>query len=97
MKSHHHTHISSVGLFIPKTNKLPFLTTLQGSGVVAGGGGQSPLPSDNFLGAPRSKWGAKIRNCNLKYYSNSGISIAIQLSNSFWIESIVTIFRGAEA
>ena len=72
------------------------------SGVVAeeGRGGQSPPPpSDNFLGALKSKGGSKIRNCQceilykickvelvnkFKDSSNSGISIAIQLSNSFW-------------
>ena len=67
--------------------------------MVAGGGGQSPpSPSDNFLGALKSKGGAKIRNCQceilykickiqlvnkFKDRSNSGIPIAIQLSNSF--------------
>ena len=71
-----------------------------------GGGGQSPPSSDNFFR------GAKIRICQceilykickvqfvnkFKDSSNSGISIAIQLSNSFGNESIVTIFRGAEA
>ena len=33
-----------------------------------GGRGQSP-PSDNFLGALKSKRGAKIRNSNVKYYT----------------------------
>ena len=33
-----------------------------------GQGGQSP-PSDNFLGALKSKRGAKIRNSNVKYYT----------------------------
>ena len=62
------------------------------------GGRQSP-PSDNFLGALKSIGGAKIRKCQCeilykickvqlvnkcKDNSNSGISIAIQLSNSFW-------------
>ena len=62
-----------------------------------GGGGSSS--SDNFLGALKSKGGAKIRNCQcevlyklckvqlvnkFKDSNNSGISIAIQLSNSFW-------------
>ena len=65
-----------------------------------GGGGRGAVaPSDNFLGALNSKGGAKIRNCQceilykickvqlvnkFKDSSNSGISIAIQLSNSFW-------------
>ena len=59
----------------------------------AGGQGSRPL-SDNFLGALKSKGGAKIRNCQceilykickvqlvnkFKDSSNSGISIAIQL------------------
>ena len=62
-------------------------------------GGKSPLSSDNFLGVLKSKGGAKIRNCQceilykickvelvnkFKDSSNSGISIAIQLRNSFW-------------
>ena len=66
-------------------------------GVVAGERGQSP-PSDNFLGALKSKGGAKICNCQceilykickvqlvneFKDSSNSGISVVIQLSNSF--------------
>ena len=45
----------------------------QTSGVVAGGGGGgrggSRPPSDNFLGALKSKRGAKIRNSNVKYYT----------------------------
>ena len=47
-----------------------FGTGTVSSGVVAGGGGrgQSP-PSDNFLGALKSKRGAKIRNSNVKYYT----------------------------
>ena len=32
--------------------------------MVAGGGGGKGPPSDNFLGAPKSKRGAEIRNCN---------------------------------
>ena len=61
------------------------------SGVVAGeaGGHVPPPPSDNFLGALKSKGGAKIRNCQceilykirkvqlfnkIKDSSNSGIS-----------------------
>ena len=60
------------------------------SGVVAGGaGGGTCPPSDNFLGALKSKGGAKIRNCQceilykirkvqlfnkIKDSSNSGIS-----------------------
>ena len=67
------------------------------SGVLAGG--QSPPPSDNFLGALTSKGGAKIHNyrCEILYKtckvqlvnrfkdsSDSGISIAIQVKNSFW-------------
>ena len=31
--------------------------------MVAGGGGRGNAPSDNFLGALKSKGGAKIRNC----------------------------------
>ena len=73
-------------------------------GVVAGEGGQSP-PSDNFLGALKSKWGAKIRNCQceilykickvqlvnkFKDGRNSGVSIAIQLSNSVWFSPPLT-------
>ena len=61
--------------------------------------GQLPPPSDNFLGALKSKRCAKIRNCQceilykickvqlvnkFKDSSSSGIFIAIQLSNSFW-------------
>ena len=64
-----------------------------------GGQGAVIPPSDNFLGALKSKGGAKIRNyqCEILYKicrvqlinkfkdsSNSGISIAFQLSNSFW-------------
>ena len=69
-----------------------------------GGGGKqgekgSRPPSDNFLGALKSKGGAKICNCQCEIFykickvqlakkfkdcSNSGISIAIQLSNRFW-------------
>ena len=63
-----------------------------------GGEGAVP-PNDNFLGALKFKGGAKIRNCQCEILykickiqlvnkfndsSNSGISIAIQLSNSFW-------------
>ena len=58
-----------------------------------------PPPSDNFLGTPKSKGGAKIRTCQceilykirkvqllnkFKDSSNSGISIAIQLNHSLW-------------
>ena len=80
---------------------------------MTGEGGQGAVaPSDNFLGALKCKGGDKILNCQceilykickvhlvnkFKESSNSGISIAIQLSNSFWVESIVTIFKGAEA
>ena len=40
------------------------------SGVVAGGGqGGTTPPSDKFLGALKSKRGAKIRNSNVKYYT----------------------------
>ena len=61
-------------------------------------GGQLP-PSDNFLGVLKSKGSTKICNCQceilykickvqlvnkFKDSSNSGISIDIQLSNSFW-------------
>ena len=61
-------------------------------------GGSRP-PSDNFLGALKSKGGGKIRNCQcemlykickvqldnkFKDSSNPDISIAIQLNNSFW-------------
>ena len=75
-------------------------------------GGSRPLHSVNFLGALKSEEGAKIRNCRCeilykickvqlvnksKHSSNSGISIAIQLSNNFGNESTVTIFRGAES
>ena len=64
-----------------------------------------------ILRALEFKGGAKIRNCQceilykihkiqlfnkIKDSSNSGIPIAIQLSNSFGNETIVTIFRGAE-
>ena len=64
--------------------------------MVAGG---SWPPSDKCLGALKSKGGAEIRRCQceilykicevqlvnkFKDSSNSGISIAIQLSNSFW-------------
>ena len=67
--------------------------------MVAGEGGSHPLPSDNCLGVLKSKGGAEIRNCQcemlykickvqlvnkFKDSSISGISIAIQLSNSFW-------------
>ena len=65
------------------------------SGVVAeeqgGGGGARVSPSDKFLGALKSKGGAKIRSCRCEisykickvqlvniFSSNSGISIAIQ-------------------
>ena len=62
-------------------------------------GSRPPPPSDNFLGALISKEGAKIRSCQceilykickvqlvnkFKDSGNSGISIAIQLRNSFW-------------
>ena len=71
---------------------------LDGSQWRGGRGGSRPL-SDNFLGALKSKGGAKIRNCRceisnkickvqlvnkFKDSSNSDISIAIQLSNRFW-------------
>ena len=64
-----------------------------------GGQGAVAQRSDNFLGVLKSKGGAKIRNyqCEILYKickvqlinkfkdsSNSGISIAFQLSNSFW-------------
>ena len=40
-------------------------------GVVAGGGqeGSRPPPSDNFLGALKSKGGAKIRNCQCEIHT----------------------------
>ena len=83
--------------------KINVVNAIISSGVVAGGGGGggaggSRPPSDNFLGALKSKGGAKIRNCQCKILykickvqlvnkfkdsSNSGISIAIQLSNTF--------------
>ena len=37
--------------------------------MVAGGQGEQWPPSDKFLGALKSKRGAKIRNSNVKYYS----------------------------
>ena len=64
-----------------------------------GGRGRIPPPRDNFLGALKSKGGAKIRNCQCEILynkickvksslstdsSNSDISIAIQVSTSFW-------------
>ena len=67
--------------------------------------------SDNFLGAPKSKGGAKIRNCPCEILYKI---CKVQLVNKFkvvvilaflWLfneaivfgnESIVTIFRGAE-
>ena len=67
--------------------------------------------SDNFLGALNSKGSDKVCNCRceilynicqvrlvnkFKDSSNSGISIAIQSSNSFRNESLVTISKGAE-
>ena len=74
-------------------------------GVYQGHGKQSP--SDNFSGA------IKFIIANVKYYtkyvkstlptnskitsSNSSISIAIQLAIGWGNESIVAIFRGAEA
>ena len=39
-----------------------------GRGGGGGKGGNRP-PSDNFLGALKSKRGAKIRNSNVKYYT----------------------------
>ena len=43
---------------------------MNNSGVVAGGaGGAVAPPSDKFLGALKSKRGAKIRNSNVKYYT----------------------------
>ena len=68
-------------------------------------------PGEGGGGGGGGDWGAKIRNClceisykickvqlvnKFKDSSNSGISIAIQLSNIFGNESIVTIFRSAE-
>ena len=76
-------------------------------GLVAGGGGRGSPPSDNFLGALKSKGGAQIRNCQceilykicqvqlvnkFKDSSNSAISMAIQLRNGFGNESIVCRF-----
>ena len=83
--------------------------------MVAGGGGRGrghgPPPSDNFLGALKSKGGAKIRNCQCEI---SYKICKVQLVNKFKVvvilaflslfneeigfgnESNVTIFRGAE-
>ena len=47
-----------------------FADILKASGVVAGGEGGPCPPSDKFLGALKSKRGAKIRNSNEKSYSN---------------------------
>ena len=48
--------------------------------VAGGGGSRSPPPSDNFLGALKSKRGAKIRNSNVKYYTKY---VKSSLSNKF--------------
>ena len=75
------------------------------------GQGKHRPPSDNFLGALKSKGGAKIRNCQCEI---SYKICKVQLVNKFkvvvslaflWLfneatvfgnESIVAIFRGAE-
>ena len=77
-----------------------------------GGGGQGARPpSDNFLGALKSKGGAKIRNCRCEIsYKICKVQLVnkfkvvvilafLQLFNQaivFGNETIVTIFRGAE-
>ena len=62
------------------------------------GGRGAVAPVKNFLGVLKCKGGTKIHNCQCEISykickvqllnkfkdSNSGISIAIQLSNSFW-------------
>ena len=65
-------------------------------------GGRGRPPSENFLGAIKSviadvKYYTKYVKSSLSTNSKiAGISVAIQLSNSFRNESLVTIFRGAE-
>ena len=78
-----------------------------------GEGGQLP-PSDNFLEALKFKRGAEIRNCQyeilhkickiqlankFKDYSNSGISIAIQLLKQQFLgmSPLLPFLRGGEA
>ena len=78
--------------------------------MVAGGAGGRP-PSENFLGALKSKGGAKIRNCQcetsykickVQFVNRFKVVVILAFLNLFneaivfGNESIVTIFRGAE-
>ena len=66
----------------PRINFFEFLAVI--SGVVAGGGHRPP--SDNFLGALKSKGGAKIRNCQCEI---SYRICKVQLVNKFKVVVIL--------